>query len=73
MLSVSIIIYVLFILFILKINVFTQIPLMMCLIAMLYASLKNYKNEIFYKALAITIISDSLLSIILNENPWVIE
>ena len=70
MVSVSIIISALFIL---KINVFTQIPLMIFLIAMLYASIKNYKNEIFYKALAITIISDSLLSIILNENPWVIE
>lgn len=73
MMSVSIFISILFNLFILRIHVFTQIPLMMFLISMIYGSLKNYSNEMFHKALAITIISGSFLSIILNENSWVIK
>ncbi|MEO8770217.1 MAG: hypothetical protein ABI402_09040 [Ferruginibacter sp.] len=73
MVAVAIFISVLFNLFILKINVLTQITLAIFLIAMIYASIKNYTNEIFHKALAIAIISGSLLSIILNENSWVIK
>ncbi|MEP7238209.1 MAG: hypothetical protein ABI685_10105 [Ferruginibacter sp.] len=73
MVGVTIIISILFNLFILKINLLTQVPLILFLIAMLYATIKNYKNENFHKALAIAIISGSLLSIMLNENSWVIK
>ncbi|MEP7317371.1 MAG: hypothetical protein ABI921_01475 [Panacibacter sp.] len=68
MVSVSIIISFLFNLFILKINVFIQIPLVIFLISILFGSLKNYRNETFHKAFTIAIILDSLLSIIPNEN-----
>ena len=73
MVAVTIIISVLFNLLILEINVLTQVPLFIFLMAILYASIKNYTNEIFHKALAIAIITGSILSIILNENSWVIK
>jgi hypothetical protein len=40
---------------------------------MLYTALQKVENEVLHKAIAITIISASLVSVVLEENVWIIK
>lgn len=73
MVAISISISILFNIFFLNVALLTQIPLLLFLVVMIYASIKNTNSEIFHKALAVAVISGSLLSVVLNENGWTIK
>jgi hypothetical protein len=71
--GISIFISILFNYFFLMENTLQQIPLLIFLSAMFYTALKKIENEILHKAIAIAIIAASLLSVVLEENVWVIK
>ena len=71
--GISIFISILFNYFFLKENTLLQIPLLIFLSVMLYTALKKVENEMLHKAIAITIISASLVSVVLEENVWIIK
>jgi len=50
-----------------------QLPLFVFLVIVIYASIKKIKSEVFHKGLALTIISGSIVSVIFNENVWIIK
>lgn len=71
--GISIFISILFNWIFIKRSLLQQIPLIIFLIVMLFTALKKGENEILHRAIAITIISASLLSGMLEENVWVIK
>ena len=71
--GISIFISILFNYFFLKESPLQQIPLLIFLSVMLYTALKKVENEMLHKAIAITIISASLVSVVLEENVWIIK
>lgn len=71
--GISIFISILFNYFFLKEKPLLQIPLLIFLSVMLYTVFKKVENEILHKAIAITIISASLVSVVLEENVWIIR
>lgn len=71
--GVSIFISILFNYFFLMEKVLQQAPLMIFLVVMLYSAIKKTENEILHRAIAISIISASLVSVILEENVWIIK
>lgn len=71
--GISIFISILFNYFFLMENLVQQLPLMIFLSTMLYTALKKIENEMFHKAIAICIVSASFVSVILEENVWVIK
>lgn len=50
-----------------------QAPLLIFLSVMLYTTLKKIENEILHKVIAITIILASLVSVVIEENVWIIK
>ena len=71
--AISIFISILFNYIFLMESLLQQIPLLIFLSVMLYTALKKVENEMLHKAIAITIISASLVSVILEENVWIIK
>lgn len=71
--GISIFISILFNYFFLRQRVFQQGPLIIFLSTMLYTALKKVENEMLHKAIAISIILASLVSVILEENVWIIK
>jgi len=71
--SLSIIFSILFNIYFLKKPFMQQIPLMLFLVAMLFLSFKRITNEILHKSVAVTIMLACILSIILEEDIWVIN
>ena len=71
--AISIFISILFNYIFLKENLLQQIPLLIFLSVMLFTALKKVENEMLHKVIAITIISASLVSVILEENVWIIK
>ena len=71
--GISIFISILFNYFFLKESPLQQVPLLIFLSVMLYTAIKKVENEMLHKAIAITIISASLVSVILEENVWIIK
>jgi hypothetical protein len=71
--GISISMSILFNYFFLMQSLLQQLPLIVFLCTMLYTALKKVENEMFHKALAITIISASLFSVVLEENVWIIK
>ncbi len=71
--GISIFISILFNYFFLKESPLQQIPLLIFLSVMLYTALKKVENEMLHKAIAITIISASLVSVVVEENVWIIK
>lgn len=71
--GISIFISILFNYFFLMQDLLQQIPLITFFSVMLYTVLKKIENEILHKAIAITIISASLVSVVLEENVWIIK
>ncbi len=69
----SIIISILFNYFFLLESLLQQIPLFIFLGVILYTALKGVENEILHRAIAISIISASVVSVILEENVWIIK
>lgn len=57
----------------LKKNLLEKLPLFVFLVVVIYASIKKIKSEVFHKGLALTIILGSIVSVIFNENSWIIE
>lgn len=73
MVGLSIFISILFNYFFLMQNLLQQTPLIIFLGVMIYTSLKKVENEILHKTIAIGIISASLVSVVLEENFWIIK
>ena len=71
--AISIFISILFNYIFLMESLLQQIQLLIFLSVMLYTALKKVENEMLHKAIAITIISASLVSVILEENVWIIK
>jgi uncharacterized membrane protein YwzB len=71
--GISIFISILFNYFFLKESPLQQIPLLIFLGIVLYTALKKVENEMLHKAIAITIILASLVSVVLEENVWIIK
>jgi len=71
--SLSIIISMLFNVYFLKKPFLQQTPLMFFLAAMLFLSFKKITNEVLHKAVAVTIMLACILSVILEEDIWVIN
>lgn len=71
--SISIFISMLFNIWFLNKSLLQQIPLLLFFAGMIYISLKKVENQLLHKGLALIIISASLLSIILEEDIWIIK
>jgi MFS family permease len=71
--GISIFISILFNYFFLNENLFQLIPLIIFLSVMLSTAFKKAENEILHKAIAITIILASLVSVVLEEDAWIIK
>ena len=71
--SISILLSILFNLLFLDKGFIQQIPLLIFLSAMICLSLYQIQREIIHKILALIILLASILSIILEENTWVIK
>jgi len=71
--GISIFISILFNYFFLSERLLQQIPLMIFLCVILYTALKKVESEILHIAVAIAIISASLVSVVLEENVWIIK
>ena len=71
--AISITFSIIFNFFFLNKKLLEQLPLFVFLVVVVYASIKNIKSEMFHKSLAINIISGSIVSIIFNENIWIIK
>jgi hypothetical protein len=71
--GISIFISILFNYFFLKESPIQQIPLLIFLGIVLYTVIKKVENELLHKAIAITIILASLVSVVLEENVWIIK
>ena len=71
--GISIAMSMLFNYFFLKESPLSQIPLLFFLSVMVYTALKKVENVILHKAIAITIILASLVSVVLEENVWIIK
>lgn len=71
--GISIFMSILFNYFFLRQSLFQQIPLVLFLSVMLYTAVKKVENEMLHKGIAISIISASLVSVIQEENIWIIN
>ena len=71
--AISISFSIIFNYFFLNKKLLEQVPLLVFLIVMVYSSIKNLKSEIFHKSVAVAIIAGSIVSVILNDNFWIIK
>jgi hypothetical protein len=69
----SVLISILFNIFFLKKAVLQQGLLILFLLVIIYCSIKKVNHELFHKAIAIAITLASLVSVITEENSWIIK
>ena len=71
--GISVLISILFNVFFLKKTVLQQGLLILFLLILVYSSIKKVTHELLHKAIAIAITTASLLSVIAEENSWIIK
>lgn len=71
--SVSIVLSILFNVFFLNKNFIQQIPLLIFLFTMIYLSFYKTQREVIHKVLALIVLFSSILSIVLEEDVWIIK
>jgi cell division protein FtsW (lipid II flippase) len=71
--GISVLISILFNISFLHKSVLQQIPLIIFLLVVIITALKKVDNELLHKGLAMAITSASMVSIIVEENTWIIK
>ena len=71
--SVSIVLSILFIVLFLNKDFIQQIPLLIFLFTMIYLSFYKTQREVIHKVLALIVLFSSILSIVLEEDVWIIK
>ena len=71
--SVSIVLSILFNVFFLNKDFIQQIPLLIFLFTMIYLSFYKTQREVIHKVLALIVLFSSILSIVLEEDVWIIK
>jgi hypothetical protein len=69
----SVVISILFNLFLLQKNMLQQLHLILFFMVLMYVSIRKIENEAMHKAVAILISLASLLSVVLEKDVWVIK